>query len=115
MIRNHNIKVEIIESGRLFNVGVGDRVVRANKPITKKVFEGGAIASLRTTKSMNKRFGEFQIVVHPDFYDADFISDVLPNSMVNIFVDDNLLSVFEKEDTKVVFYNGFIIGRINTR
>ena len=33
----------------------------------------------------------------------------------NIFVDDNLLSVFEKEDTKVVFYNGFIIGRINNR
>ena len=39
----------------------------------------------------------------------------MTEEIFNIFVDDNLLSVFEKEDTKVVFYNGFIIGCINTR
>ena len=38
----------------------------------------------------------------------------MDEEIFNIFVDDNLLSVFKKEDTKVVFYNGFIIGCINS-
>lgn len=82
MISNHEIKVEIINDG-----GISTSNIMA----TKNKVESSAISEMSIHKSINEPYGNFSITLSPKFYDEDFIDEVKPNSMVDIYIDDNMV------------------------